>query len=107
LNYSISDILKEYPHLERNIILTLLKIGKDANENLMNVDIDDIISKEVKFLKILLDENVPILIIDVIHDLGFNVFTLHDFNMLGIQNGDVKRKYLIFAILTFGYFTKT
>ncbi len=47
LNYSISEILKEYPHLDRSIILTLLKIGKEANENLMNVDIDEIISKEV------------------------------------------------------------
>ena len=25
LNYSISEILKEYPHLDRNIIATLLK----------------------------------------------------------------------------------
>ena len=47
LNYSITEILKEYPHLEREIILHLLKIGKDANENLINVDIDAIISKEV------------------------------------------------------------
>ncbi len=47
LNYSISEILKEYPHLDSKIILTLLKIGKDANENLMNVDLDDLISKEV------------------------------------------------------------
>ncbi len=47
LNYSIVEILKEYPYLDRNIILTLLTIGKDAKENLMNVDIDEIISKEV------------------------------------------------------------
>ncbi len=47
LNYSITEILKEYPHLEREIILHLLKIGKDANENLINVDIDAIISKDV------------------------------------------------------------
>ena len=47
LNYSITEILKEYPHLDRNIILTLLKIGKDANENLIKVDIDEVISKEV------------------------------------------------------------
>jgi len=47
LNYSISEILKEYPHLNRDIIVTLLNIGKDANENLTNVDIDAIISKEV------------------------------------------------------------
>jgi len=47
LNYSIDQILKEYPHLDRHIILTLLKIGKDANEHLRKVDIDEIISKEV------------------------------------------------------------
>ena len=37
----------------------------------------------------LLDENVPLSIKDVIHDLGFDVFTLHDFNKLGIKNGEV------------------
>ena len=47
LNYSISEILREYPHINRTILLTLLEIGKDANENLMNVDIDEIISREV------------------------------------------------------------
>ena len=46
LNYSISDILKEYPHLNRDVVVTILNIGKDANENLTNVDIDAIISKE-------------------------------------------------------------
>ncbi len=47
LNYSISEILKEYPHLNRDVVITILNIGKDANENLSNVDIDAIISKEV------------------------------------------------------------
>ena len=47
LNYSIADIVKEYPHLDRSILLTLLKNGKDANENLLNVDINEIISREV------------------------------------------------------------
>ncbi|MCK4380542.1 MAG: DUF433 domain-containing protein [Candidatus Lokiarchaeota archaeon] len=47
LNYSISEILKEYPHLNRNIIVTLLTIGKNANKNLLNVNIDEIISKEI------------------------------------------------------------
>jgi uncharacterized protein (DUF433 family) len=47
LNYSIAEILREYPHLDQTILLTLLKIGKDANENLTNVDIDEIISREV------------------------------------------------------------
>jgi len=42
-------------------------------------------------LKFLLDENVPISIKDVIHDLGFEVFTLHDFDKLGIQNGEVSK----------------
>ena len=39
----------------------------------------------------LLDENVPISTKDVIQDLGFDVFTLHDFNMLGIKNGEVAK----------------
>jgi len=42
-------------------------------------------------LNFLLDENVPISVKDIIHDLGFNVFTLHDFNKLGIQNGEVAK----------------
>ena len=42
-------------------------------------------------MKFLLDENVPISIKDVIHDLGFDVFSLHDFDMLGIQNGEVAK----------------
>ena len=40
-------------------------------------------------MKFLLDENIPISIKEVIHDLGFDVFTLHDFDMLGIHNGEV------------------
>lgn len=47
VDYSISEILNEYPHLNRDVIVTILNIGKDANENLTNVDIDAIISKEV------------------------------------------------------------
>jgi predicted nuclease of predicted toxin-antitoxin system len=42
-------------------------------------------------LLFLLDENVPISIKDVIRDLGFDVFTLHDFDMLGIRNGEVAK----------------
>jgi len=47
LNYSINEILVEYPHLDKEIILTLLKIGKEAQENLTKVDLDKIMSKEV------------------------------------------------------------
>jgi len=51
----------------------------------------------------LLDENVPLSIKDVIHDLGFEVFTLFDFNMLGIKNGEVaqlalKEKAIIYHL---------
>ena len=42
-------------------------------------------------MKFLLDENVPISIKRLIHDLGFEVFTLHDFDMLGILNGEVAK----------------
>ncbi|KKM04231.1 hypothetical protein LCGC14_1766320 [marine sediment metagenome] len=34
---------------------------------------------------------MPISIKEVIHDLGFDVFTLHDFNMLGILNGELAK----------------
>jgi len=34
LNYSIDQILKEYPHLDRNIILTLLKLKENQNKDL-------------------------------------------------------------------------
>ena len=47
LNYSITQILEEYPHLTSTIIIKILEIGKDANEHLLNVDLDKIISKEV------------------------------------------------------------
>ena len=47
LNYSIIQILEEYPHLTRSIIIRILEIGKDANVHLLNVDLDKIISKDV------------------------------------------------------------
>jgi len=40
-------ILEEYPHLDKKVILSLLKIGKEAQVNLIKVDIDRIISKRV------------------------------------------------------------
>ena len=40
-------------------------------------------------MKFLLDENVPISIKNVIKDLGHEGFSLHDFNRLGIKNGEV------------------
>ena len=47
LSYSITQIIEEYPHVTRSIIIKILEIGKDANEHLLNVDLDRIISKEV------------------------------------------------------------
>ncbi len=32
LNYSINQILEEYPHLKRTIILKILEIGKEAKK---------------------------------------------------------------------------
>jgi len=42
-------------------------------------------------LNFLLDENVPNSIKDLIHELGFDVFILHDFNMLGVKSGEVAK----------------
>ena len=42
-------------------------------------------------MNFLLDENVPISIKNLIHGLGFDAFTLHDFDMLGIKNGEVAK----------------
>jgi uncharacterized protein (DUF433 family) len=46
LNYSIDQIIEEYPHLKRSIILKILEIGKEANKYLTKVDIEKLISKE-------------------------------------------------------------
>ena len=47
LNYSIDQIIEEYPHLKRSIILKILEIGKEANKYLTKMDIEKLISKEV------------------------------------------------------------
>jgi len=46
LNYSIDDIIKEYPHLDRKIIIKVLELGKDALNNLSKVNLDKILNKE-------------------------------------------------------------
>lgn len=45
MNYSIAKIQEEYPHLDRDILLKLLEIGREACKNLTDVNIDEIISK--------------------------------------------------------------
>lgn len=46
LNYSIDEIQKEYPHLDRQIILKVLELGNDALKNLSQVNLDNVLSKE-------------------------------------------------------------
>lgn len=39
LNYSVDQIIKEYPSLSKEIILNLIKLGKDAQELLQNINL--------------------------------------------------------------------
>lgn len=92
LNYSIDEILEEYPTLSREILLKILELGRDAKIYLSNTDIKERFSEEVHWiLKFLVDENVPLSIKKVISDLGYGVKTLKDFNKLGITNGEVAK----------------
>ncbi len=47
-NYTIEEILEEYPHLKREVILKVLELGNEALKNLSKVDLNRIISKEVQ-----------------------------------------------------------
>ena len=47
LNCTIDKIQEEYPHLDRQVILKLLELGNDALKNLSQVNLDDVLSKEV------------------------------------------------------------
>ncbi|TXT62160.1 MAG: hypothetical protein BAJALOKI3v1_660019 [Promethearchaeota archaeon] len=48
LNYAIDEIQKEYPHLDRQILLKVIELGNDALKNLSQVNLDNILSKEVQ-----------------------------------------------------------
>lgn len=47
LSYTIDEILKEYPHLNRQIIIKIVDLGKDAIENLSKENLEKVLSKEV------------------------------------------------------------
>ena len=47
LNYTINEILEEYPHLNRHIFLKIIELGNDALKNLSQVNLDKVLSKEV------------------------------------------------------------
>jgi len=46
LNYTIDDILKEYPHLDRHVILKVIELGSDALKNLSQINLDKVLNKE-------------------------------------------------------------
>jgi len=47
LNYSVDQILEEYPSIERSILIKILELGRDAQENLSKINLKDLLSKEV------------------------------------------------------------
>mgnify|MGYP006306402605 CR=1 FL=1 len=47
LGYSIDQIQEEYPHLDKQVILKIVEMGKDALKNLSHVNVDEILSKGV------------------------------------------------------------
>jgi uncharacterized protein (DUF433 family) len=48
LYYTIDEIKKEYPHLERHVIIKIVELGNEALKNLSNVDLDEVLNKEVQ-----------------------------------------------------------
>lgn len=47
LNYSIEEIQEEYPHLDRRVLLKIVELGNDALKNLSQVNLDELLSREV------------------------------------------------------------
>jgi len=47
LNYTIDEIQEEYPHLDRQVILKVIELGKDALKNLSQINLDEVLRKEV------------------------------------------------------------
>ncbi|TFG04198.1 MAG: DUF433 domain-containing protein [Promethearchaeota archaeon] len=47
LNYSIKQIIEEYPTLTRTIILNIVQIGKIIQENLGNVSLKQYLEREL------------------------------------------------------------
>ena len=90
LYYSLNEIMEEYPSLDRLILIKILELGRDAQKNLSNINLKNLLGEEVHWnLKFLLDENVPQSINNVITNLGYNVKILKDFNKMGSIYGEV------------------
>ena len=51
LNYSIEDIINEYPTLPRNILIKVIELGQIAKENLIKIDVVKILENEARITK--------------------------------------------------------
>lgn len=47
LNYSINEIMEEYPSLDRSILIKILELGRDVQKNLSNINLKDLLGDEV------------------------------------------------------------
>lgn len=47
LNYSLDQIIEEYPTLSKETILNIIKLGTDVQENLKNVNLKQYLEKEI------------------------------------------------------------
>jgi uncharacterized protein (DUF433 family) len=47
LNYTIDEIIEEYPHLDRQVIQKVIELGRDALNNLTKESLDRVLSKEL------------------------------------------------------------
>ncbi|NHI93450.1 MAG: DUF433 domain-containing protein [Candidatus Lokiarchaeota archaeon] len=47
LKYSLNEILEEYPTLNKSILLKLLEIARDTKQNLIDVDLNKMLSEEL------------------------------------------------------------
>ena len=47
LNYTIDEIQKENPHIERQNLLKIIELGNKALKNLSQVNLDAILNKDV------------------------------------------------------------
>jgi len=47
LNYSINQIIEEYPTLSREIILRIIQLGKDIQENVGDINLEQYLEREL------------------------------------------------------------
>ena len=47
LNYTIDQIIEEYPTLNRELIIKVLEVGSTAQESLRNIDLRQYLEREI------------------------------------------------------------